>query len=154
MEEVNGGMASHAVDTLSISHHTYKPFMSMRWQMSEAKFTAVHMKIECRRSSRRDRGAGALKSATIHDRIAQICSTTGKSSHEISATTSTMTRKRTAIVIGAGAGGVSSAARLAKAGFDVTVVEKNSFTGGRCSLIHHDGWVCGGRRLWRCASIR
>ncbi|KAL8988871.1 MAG: hypothetical protein Q9177_002120 [Variospora cf. flavescens] len=40
---------------------------------------------------------------------------------------------------GAGAGGVATAARLAKAGFDVTVVEKNNFTGGRCSLIHHDG---------------
>lgn len=37
---------------------------------------------------------------------------------------------------GAGVGGISSAARLAKAGFKVTVLEKNSFTGGRCSLIH------------------
>ncbi|KXS96419.1 hypothetical protein AC578_3018 [Pseudocercospora eumusae] len=43
----------------------------------------------------------------------------------------------TAIVIGAGVGGVSTAARLAKAGFKVTVLEKNSFTGGRCSLIHY-----------------
>ncbi|KAI5364574.1 Putative amine oxidase, phytoene dehydrogenase, bacterial-type, carotenoid/retinoid oxidoreductase [Septoria linicola] len=48
--------------------------------------------------------------------------------------------RKTAIVIGAGVGGVSTAARLARAGFDVTVVEKNSFTGGRCSLIHHDGY--------------
>ncbi|KAH6697530.1 phytoene dehydrogenase [Plectosphaerella plurivora] len=47
---------------------------------------------------------------------------------------------RSAIVIGAGAGGVATAARLAKSGFDVTVVEKNSFTGGRCSLIHHEGF--------------
>ena len=31
------------------------------------------------------------------------------------------------------------AARLAKAGMHVTVLEKNDFTGGRCSLIHHDG---------------
>ena len=38
-------------------------------------------------------------------------------------------------------GGVVTAARLAKAGFKVTVFEKNSFTGGRCSLIHHDGYV-------------
>lgn len=36
---------------------------------------------------------------------------------------------------GAGVGGVASAARLAKAGFEVTLLEKNSFTGGRCSLI-------------------
>ena len=40
---------------------------------------------------------------------------------------------------GAGVGGVSTAARLAKAGFKVTVLEKNDFTGGRCSLIHKDG---------------
>ncbi|TIA45518.1 phytoene desaturase [Aureobasidium pullulans] len=50
------------------------------------------------------------------------------------------TNQRTAIVIGAGAGGVSTAARLAKAGFKVTVLEKNDFTGGRCSLLHHEGW--------------
>ena len=37
-------------------------------------------------------------------------------------------------------GGISSAARLAKAGFKVIVVEKNDFTGGRCSLIHNDGY--------------
>jgi phytoene desaturase (3,4-didehydrolycopene-forming) len=40
---------------------------------------------------------------------------------------------------GAGAGGVALAARLAKAGLRVTVLEKNDFTGGRCSLIHEDG---------------
>ncbi|KAF2773890.1 Phytoene dehydrogenase [Teratosphaeria nubilosa] len=44
----------------------------------------------------------------------------------------------TAIVIGAGVGGSSTAARLAHAGFRVTVVEKNDFTGGRCSLIHYN----------------
>ncbi|KAK8201990.1 ATP-binding cassette transporter CGR1 [Zalaria obscura] len=49
-------------------------------------------------------------------------------------------RQKTAIVVGAGAGGVSTAARLAKAGFAVTVLEKNDFTGGRCSLLHHEGW--------------
>jgi len=42
---------------------------------------------------------------------------------------------------GAGVGGVATAARLAKAGFDVIVLEKNGFTGGRCSLIHHEGYV-------------
>ncbi|KAF1983868.1 phytoene desaturase [Aulographum hederae CBS 113979] len=48
--------------------------------------------------------------------------------------------QKTAIVVGAGVGGVATAARLAKAGFKVTVVEKNDFTGGRCSLIHHEGY--------------
>ncbi|KAI0802456.1 phytoene dehydrogenase [Xylaria sp. FL0064] len=47
--------------------------------------------------------------------------------------------RKKAIVVGAGAGGIATAARLAKAGFSVTVLEKNSFVGGRCSLIHHDG---------------
>ncbi|KAK5133447.1 ATP-binding cassette transporter CGR1 [Meristemomyces frigidus] len=46
-------------------------------------------------------------------------------------------RQKTAIVIGAGVGGTATAARLAHAGFAVTVLEKNSFTGGRCSLLHH-----------------
>ncbi|KAL8758421.1 MAG: hypothetical protein Q9199_001496 [Rusavskia elegans] len=48
--------------------------------------------------------------------------------------------RKTAIVVGAGAGGVATAARLAKAGFEVTVFEKNDFTGGRCSLLHHEGY--------------
>ncbi|KAI4116456.1 MAG: hypothetical protein LQ345_003131 [Seirophora villosa] len=47
---------------------------------------------------------------------------------------------KTAIVVGAGVGGVATAARLANAGFDVTVFEKNNFTGGRCSLIHHEDY--------------
>ncbi|WVR07350.1 hypothetical protein IAU60_004391 [Kwoniella sp. DSM 27419] len=51
----------------------------------------------------------------------------------------TMPRQK-AIVIGAGVGGTSTAARLAHAGFDVEVYEKNDFSGGRCSLIHHDGY--------------
>ncbi|KAM0744833.1 hypothetical protein ACQRIT_000217 [Beauveria bassiana] len=51
-----------------------------------------------------------------------------------------MSKRPSAIVVGAGIGGVASAARLARAGFDVTVCEKNDFTGGRCSLIHHEGY--------------
>jgi len=50
-------------------------------------------------------------------------------------------KPRSAIVVGAGVGGVATAARLAAAGWDVTVVEKNDFTGGRCSLINRDGYV-------------
>ncbi|KAK4054031.1 hypothetical protein OIO90_003676 [Microbotryomycetes sp. JL221] len=44
----------------------------------------------------------------------------------------------TAIVVGAGAGGVSAACRLAHAGFDVTVVERQAQVGGRCSLFTTD----------------
>ncbi|KAH0844196.1 Phytoene desaturase [Fonsecaea pedrosoi] len=50
-----------------------------------------------------------------------------------------MDKPKSVIVVGAGAGGISSAARLAKAGFRVTVLEKNDHTGGRCSLIHDGG---------------
>jgi phytoene desaturase (3,4-didehydrolycopene-forming) len=44
------------------------------------------------------------------------------------------------VIIGAGVGGTATAARLAREGFRVTVVEKNDFSGGRCSLIRHDGY--------------
>ncbi|MBN1876634.1 MAG: phytoene desaturase [Anaerolineae bacterium] len=47
---------------------------------------------------------------------------------------------RTAIIIGAGIGGIASAARLARAGYDVTVVEKNEKPGGRASTIEQDGF--------------
>ncbi|KAH8667594.1 hypothetical protein BGZ60DRAFT_52709 [Tricladium varicosporioides] len=47
--------------------------------------------------------------------------------------------QKTAIVVGAGVGGIAIAARLAKAGLKVTVFEKNDFTGGRCSLLEHNG---------------
>ncbi|KAI9263070.1 phytoene dehydrogenase [Sporodiniella umbellata] len=44
------------------------------------------------------------------------------------------------VIIGAGIGGTATAARLSRQGFKVTVVEKNEFSGGRCSLIHHEGY--------------
>ncbi|KAK4513492.1 uncharacterized protein ATC70_005493 [Mucor velutinosus] len=47
--------------------------------------------------------------------------------------------KKHIVIIGAGVGGTATAARLAREGFKVTVVEKNDFGGGRCSLIHHGG---------------
>lgn len=49
------------------------------------------------------------------------------------------TRRRSAIIIGAGIGGTATAARLAKRGFDVKVYEKNDFSGGRLSLIYNKG---------------
>jgi phytoene desaturase len=44
-----------------------------------------------------------------------------------------------ALVIGAGIGGIATAARLAKNGYDVTVLEKNETPGGRCNQIIRDG---------------
>lgn len=50
-----------------------------------------------------------------------------------------MTQKQTAVVIGAGIGGIAAAARLAKNGFAVIVLEKNATPGGRCNQIVRDG---------------
>jgi len=43
------------------------------------------------------------------------------------------------LVIGAGIGGITAAIHLAKHGFHVTVIEKNSHPGGRCDRISRDG---------------
>ncbi len=44
------------------------------------------------------------------------------------------------IIIGAGLGGLSAACRLARSGFDVTVLEKNEIVGGKVNSIHSDGY--------------
>lgn len=52
-----------------------------------------------------------------------------------------MTEKRkSVIIIGSGVGGTSLAARLSQQGFSVTVYEKNSFSGGRLSIIRNNGF--------------
>ena len=50
-----------------------------------------------------------------------------------------MTTTRTALVIGAGIAGIAAAGRLARAGYQVTVLEKNAGPGGRCNRIVRDG---------------
>jgi len=45
----------------------------------------------------------------------------------------------TALVIGAGLGGITLAARLARQGYRVTVLEKNAKPGGRCDQFTRDG---------------
>ncbi len=45
----------------------------------------------------------------------------------------------TAVVIGAGFGGLSVAGRLAMAGYSVTVLERRSVPGGRCAEIVREG---------------
>lgn len=50
-----------------------------------------------------------------------------------------MIGSKTAVIIGAGIGGITTAAYLAKNGYSVTVYEKNSAPGGRCSQLVRDG---------------
>src|SRR6478609_8074051 len=50
-----------------------------------------------------------------------------------------MSAQPTALIIGAGLGGIATAARLARNGYQVTVLEKNSRPGGRCSQLVRDG---------------
>lgn len=45
------------------------------------------------------------------------------------------------LVIGAGLGGLTAALRLAKKGFEVHIVEKNSTAGGRLNQLKKDGFV-------------
>ena len=45
------------------------------------------------------------------------------------------------VVVGAGVGGMAAAARLAKDGFRVTVVERNDQVGGRARIWKKDGYV-------------
>ncbi len=52
-----------------------------------------------------------------------------------------MSRKKNRIcIIGAGPGGLANAMLMAQAGADVTVFERSSQVGGRCSAIHLDGF--------------
>ena len=48
-------------------------------------------------------------------------------------------KSRSVIVIGAGMGGMVSAIHLARQGWNVTVLEKNSRAGGRCDRFSRDG---------------
>jgi phytoene desaturase len=50
-----------------------------------------------------------------------------------------MKKKQKVIIVGAGVGGMTAGIHLAKAGFEVTIVEKNDNPGGRCDQISRDG---------------
>lgn len=50
-----------------------------------------------------------------------------------------MASPHTALIIGAGIGGIAVAARLAHNGYNVTVLEKNATPGGRCNQFLRDG---------------
>ncbi|MFM7388320.1 MAG: phytoene desaturase family protein, partial [Bacteroidota bacterium] len=49
--------------------------------------------------------------------------------------------KKKATVLGAGISGLSTACFLAKAGWDVTILEKNATIGGRARQFSHEGFV-------------
>jgi phytoene desaturase len=48
-------------------------------------------------------------------------------------------KSKSVIVIGAGIGGITAATHLARAGFHVTVLERNASPGGRCDTFDHQG---------------
>jgi phytoene desaturase len=48
-------------------------------------------------------------------------------------------KSKSVVVIGAGIGGLTAATHLARAGWHVTVVEKNAHAGGRCDRFSRDG---------------
>lgn len=51
------------------------------------------------------------------------------------------TQGRRVVVVGAGVGGLAAAARLARQGFEVQVVEKTGAPGGRCGRLRVDGFT-------------
>jgi phytoene desaturase len=50
-----------------------------------------------------------------------------------------MDRKKSAIIIGAGIGGITTSIYLAKNGYNVSIYEKNDAAGGRCGQLNHEG---------------
>jgi len=49
--------------------------------------------------------------------------------------------KKTVLIVGAGIGGLATALRLSKKGYDVSLVEKNKQAGGRLNQIKKDGFT-------------
>lgn len=54
--------------------------------------------------------------------------------------TKSVKKKKKVVVIGAGLGGAASAALLAKAGYDVTLLEGHDYHGGRCATMERGGF--------------
>jgi len=51
-----------------------------------------------------------------------------------------MNKQRTAIIAGAGIGGITTALYLARNGYSVEIFEKNNFPGGRFGQLTRDGY--------------
>jgi phytoene desaturase len=50
-----------------------------------------------------------------------------------------MAEGKTALIIGAGIGGIATSIYLSKSGYNVSIYEKNSVPGGRCGQVVHEG---------------
>jgi len=50
-------------------------------------------------------------------------------------------RNQTALIVGAGIGGIAAAGRLARHGYQVTVIEKSKQAGGRAGRLTRDGYI-------------
>ena len=50
-----------------------------------------------------------------------------------------MENNKSAAIIGAGIGGITTAIYLAKNGYNVNIYEKNDVPGGRCGQLIHEG---------------
>ncbi len=50
-------------------------------------------------------------------------------------------KNKEVIVVGAGLGGLTTALRLVKKGYKVTILEKNTQAGGRLNRIQKDGFT-------------
>ena len=48
--------------------------------------------------------------------------------------------QKTIAVVGAGIAGLAAAIRLSRAGYDVTLFEKNAYTGGKMTVYEQDGY--------------
>ncbi|GIL73546.1 hypothetical protein Vretimale_5240 [Volvox reticuliferus] len=79
--------------------------------------------------------AGSGSSISASGNRAAVGTATAPVSSGSSSSGSSSGRRRKAVVVGGGIGGLVAAARLAKEGFSVTLLEANSQVGGRCQSV-------------------
>ncbi|NLB80197.1 MAG: FAD-dependent oxidoreductase, partial [Clostridiaceae bacterium] len=52
-----------------------------------------------------------------------------------------MNKNKSVLIVGAGLGGLATALRLAKQGYQVEIIEKNKQAGGRLNQLKKDGFT-------------
>ena len=52
-----------------------------------------------------------------------------------------MNKNKTVLIVGAGLGGLATALRLVKKGYQVEIIEKNAQAGGRLNQLKKDGFT-------------